>query len=266
LDFDNAAPIDMNIKRRHYPTPTKDGFDPNHPSPVFFDDQPEQRGIGKACDRTVTSSRVLKASMLIATVTAIGVSVLSVGNPVTLFSEVTASLVDNSKLQPSIDQSTPTIQSTTDAETLPPTATEAPARNEIAASGPAGQDKTETSEPPSDALFKQFQAWAAEKDEQATVGPVQQVQDVPAQVVQNAPAQAAKNARVSLQLRQEHRQVRPVHSARAEIRMQNPRRTIRPAQNVRATVRPTQDARAQDQSVQNAPSFLQTTQHLQKGQ
>ena len=169
--------------------PTKDGFNPDHP--LFLADEPEQQGIGKAWDRVaVISSRVLKASILVATATAIGIAILSVGNPVTLFADVTASLVDKSALQPGTDQSTPTIQSTADAQALPPTAKNAPTRDEIAAaSEPAGQSQTENSEPASEGLFRQFQAWAAEKD--AQVGPVQSVQDAPAQVLPNAPPQVA---------------------------------------------------------------------------
>ena len=41
--------------------PTKDGFNPDHP--LFLADEPEQQGIGKAWDRAVISSRVLKASI-----------------------------------------------------------------------------------------------------------------------------------------------------------------------------------------------------------
>jgi hypothetical protein len=250
--------------------PTKDGFNPDHPLPLFLADEPEQQGIGKAWDRAVISSRVLKASILVATATAIGIAILSVGNPVTLFADVTASLVDKSALQPGTDQSTPTIQSTADAQAMPPTAKDAPTRDEIAAaSESAGQSQTENSQPSSEALFRQFQAWAAEKDAQAQVGPVQSVQDAPAQVVQiapaqvaeNAPAQVAENARAPLRPMQKHRHVRPVQSARAEIRpVQNPRKKVRREQNVQVQVSPAQDARAQDQSVQNAqaPSFLQT--------
>ena len=51
-------------------------------------------------------------------------------------------------------------------------------------------------------LFRQFQAWAVEKDEQAEVGPVQSVQDAPALVVQNAPAQIAEETRASLKPKQ----------------------------------------------------------------
>jgi hypothetical protein len=241
--------------------PTKDGFNPDHPLPLFLADEPEQKGIGKAWDRAVISSRVLKASILVATATAIGIAILWVGNPVTLFADVTASLVDKSALQPTTDPSTPTIQSTADVQALPPTAKDAPTRDEIAAaSESAGQGQTENSEPSSEALFRQFQAWAAEKDAQAKVGPVQSVQDAPAQVAEKAPAQVAENARAPLRRMQKHRHVRPVHSARAEIRPgQNPRKKVRREQNARVQVPPAQDARAQDQSVQNAqaPSFQQ---------
>ena len=229
--------------------PTEDGFYPDHPLPLFLADEPEQQGIGKAWDRAFISSRVLKASILVATATAIGIAILSVGNPVTLFADVTVSLVDKSALQPGTDQSTPTIQSTADAQALPLTAKDAPTRDEIAtAAESAAQSQTENSEPSSEALFRQFQAWAAEKNAQAQVGPVQSVQD--------APALVAENARAALRPMQ-----KPVQSARAELRpVQNPRKKVRREQNARVQVPPAQDARAQDQSVQNAesPSFLQT--------
>jgi len=244
--------------------PTKDGFNPGHPLPLFLADdpevplflahEPEQQGIGKVWDRAVISSRVLKASILVAMATGIGIAILSVGNPVALFADVTASLVETSALEPGTDLSTPTIQSTADAQAFPPTAKEAPTRDEIAAaSESAGQSQTENSEPSSESLFREFQAWAAEKDAQAQVGPVRSVQD--------APAQVAENARAPLRQMQKHRHVRPVDSARAEVRpVENPRKKVRREQNARVQVPPAQDARAQDQSVQNAqaPSFLQT--------
>jgi hypothetical protein len=258
--------------------PTKDGFTPDNPLPLFLSeraDELEQQRIRKVLDRAVISSRILKTSILVVTATAIGIAILSVGNPVTLFADVTASLVDISALKPGTDQSTPAVQSTADAQALPPTAKDAPpvnpesappsdktaardapARDEIAAaSEPAGQSQTENSEPPSEALFKQFQAWVAEEDARAQGGPVQRVQDAPAQVVQDAQAPDRSVQR--------HRRVRPEQNARAEIRhVQKPRAKVRREQN--AQVRPAQDARqdarAQDQSVQNAqaPSFLQS--------
>jgi hypothetical protein len=241
-------------------SPTEDGFNQDLPLPLLADG-PEQQGIGKAWDRAVISSRVLKASILVATATAIGIAIPSLGNPVMFFADITALMVDKSALQTGTDQSTPTIQSTADAQALPPTAESAPtAQNATtvenaltgdkiaAASEPAGQIQTENSEPPSEAL----PTWAAEKDAQAPVGPVQSVQD--------APAQVAENARAPLRPMQRHPHVRPVNKARAEIRpVQNPPKKVRREQNARLQVPPARDARAQDKSVQNAqaPSFLQ---------
>jgi hypothetical protein len=247
----------------------KDGFNPDHRLPRFLADEPEQQVMGKAWDRAVISSRVLKASIWAAAATALGIAILSVGNPVTLFADVTASiadvkasLVDKSALQPGTDQSAPTIQSTADVQALSPTAKDAPPREEIAAaSEPAGQSQTENSEPASEGLFRQFQAWAAEKD--AQVGPVQSVQDAPAQVLPNAPPQVAEDTRASLRPMQKHRHVRHADNARAEMRpVHNPRKKVRREQNSRVQDPPAQEARAQEQGqvVQNvqAPSFLQT--------
>jgi hypothetical protein len=235
--------------------PTKDNFEPDHSLPVFFADEPEQQDIGKPWDRSVIWSPVLKGSVVVVTATAIGLAVLSIGNPVTIFAEVGASRVDKSALPPGTDLSMPKIQSTAEAEALPPTAKDTPISDEIAVvadsagqnqpTEPAGQRQTGNREPSNEALFREFQAWAAEKDAQAQSGPVQSVQDAPAQVAENARAQ---------------KQLRPVQSARAEIRpAQNPRKRLRREQTARAQVAPGQDARAQDQSGQNAqtPSFLQ---------
>jgi hypothetical protein len=214
LDLDKGVLVDKNNKRRHHPMATKDGFSPNDPLPIFLAGEPEQQGIG--------TSRAFKASILVAIATAIGIAILSVGNPVTLFADVTASLVDKTALQPGTDQSTPTIQFTADAQALPPTAKDAPTRDEIvAAFEAAGLSQTEKNgEPSSEVLFRQFQAWAAEKDAQAQIGSVQHAQD--------APAQAAESARAHLRPEQKRRQVRPGHNARAEIRpVHNPREKVR---------------------------------------
>ena len=261
--------------------PTKDGFTPDHPLPLFLSeraDEPEQPGIGIAWDRAVISSRILKTSIFVVTATAIVFAILSVGNPVAFFANVTASLVDISALQPGTDQSTPTIQSTAGTQDLPPmdeppanaganpepapplddktalrpptsgspTSTDAPTRNEIAAASEP-TDQTENRQPSADALFKQFQAWKAERAQ------VQPAQDAPAQVVQDA--------RPQVRPMKKHRHVRPEQNARAEIRpVQNPQKKVRREQNAQVQVPPVQDARAQDQPVQNAqaPSFLQS--------
>ena len=241
---------------------TKDGFPPDDHFPLFLSEhagEPEQPGIGIAWDKAVISSRILKTSILVVTATAIGIAILSVGNPVALLANVTASLVDKSALQPGTDQSTPTIQSIAGTQDSPPTAKDAPTRDEIAAAfNSAYQSQTENPQPPAEAVFKQFQAWAAEEDAQARpVQPVQdaqpQVQDDQAQVV-NAQAEVrpVKNARAH---------VRSEHNARAKLRsLKNARAQMRREQNARVQVRPVQNTQTQVQPVQNAqpPWLLQS--------
>jgi len=247
--------------------PTKDVFGLDDPLPLFLTDErdqhvltdePDQQGIGKAWDRTVIWSRLPKAIILVATATAITIAILSAGNPVALFAEVTASVNENSALQPG-DQSTLTVQSTADAKTLPPTAKDAPSRDEIAAAfksalQPGTDQSTPTVQSIADAKTLPPTAKdapsreAAEKDAKAHVGPVQQS-------VQDTPAKAAGETRASLRLVHKHRHVKPVHNARAEMRLaQNPRKKVRREQNVEipsAQDAPGQDAPAQDQYVQN---------------
>ena len=246
----------------------KDGFPPDDRFPVFLSEHAEQAGqpdIGKALGRAVISSRILKTSILVATVTAaIGSAILLMGDPVALVSDVTASWVDKSALQPGTDPSTSAIQSIAGTQDLPTTTGDAPARDEIAAAvEPADQSQTGIGQPP--ALLKQFQAWAAVEGAQPQVQPAQPAQDPPVQTVQDAPAQIrpiqpAQNAPVQLvqdapaQVRptKKHRRLRAVHNARAEIRPQrNPRAKIRDEErNAKVQAPPVADARAQDQ---NAP-------------
>ena len=214
----------------------KDSFAPDDPFPIFLSEHAEEReqpgmqpGIRKAWDGAVISSRILKTGILVVTAAAIDFAILSVGNPVALFANVTASLVDISALQPGTGQSTPTIQSTAGAQALPATAGDAPTRDEITAAleaadqsqteirqpsaetllkqfqawaaeqvtgdditgalQPPDQSQTEIRQPSAEALLKQFQAWAADQDARAQIGPVQPVQDARAEGVQNARAQ-----------------------------------------------------------------------------
>jgi hypothetical protein len=254
--------------------PSKDGFAPDHPLPLFLADhaeQPGQPGIGKARDRAVISSRMIKTGILVVTAAAIDFAILSVGNPVALFASVTASLVDASALQPAAG-----------ALGSPPTTSQAPTREEIAAAlKTAHQGQTEIGQPsaeaslkqfqawavaeengdqvaaPAEALLNQFQAWAAEQAARAPVEPVPPVE--PVQPVPDAPAQVVQeNDRAPVQPMPKHRQVRP---ARAEIRpVPNPRAKVRREQNARVQARTAQEARAQDQSGQTAqiPSLLQS--------
>ncbi len=233
---------------------TKDSVPLDQPIPLFLSvqtEEPEQPGIGKAWDRAAISSRILTTSILVVTAAAIVFAIL-VGNPITLLANVTASLVGTSASQDDT-QSMPTIQSTADAQALPPTASEAPTGEEIAAAFKnAFQSETEIREPPAEALLKQFQAWAAEEDSQAQVRPEQSVQDAQAQV-QDDQAQAVQNARAQVRPVQKHRHVKPAHNAQAEIRPEhNARAKVRPVQNARVQMRREQNTQAQVQPVQNA--------------
>jgi hypothetical protein len=252
---------------------TNDGFQPDR-SPIFLSEHAEETGqpdIGKAWDIAIISSRILKTSIVAVTVTAIGIAILSIGNPVALVANVTDWWVDKPALQPEADPSTPTIQTIASTQDLPPTTTDTPPRDEIAAAvepadqsraevgqsqagqsqagqTQAGQTQAEVSQPLTEELFKQFQAWAAEEETRAQAGPAQPVQ---ASRVQDAPARVRPVKK--------HRQVRSMQNARAEIRPQrNHRARVRQEQD--AQVPPVADPRAQDPSVQNAqtPSFLQS--------
>lgn len=190
---------------------TEDGFDPGNPLPLFLPADESDRSIGN--DEAVISLRGLMASLLVAAAIATGIALLS--TRVTLFADVTASPVDKSAPQPATDQSAPiiqsaVIQSATDAEALPPSAKDAPTR-EISASEPASQTKTENGEASSgekshEALFREYQAWAAEQDARALANPVQ---DPPAPVV---------DSQAPVQPQQKQRRARSVHNTRAEIR------------------------------------------------
>jgi len=234
---------------------TNDGFQPDRP--LFLSEPAEEIGqpdIGKVWKRSVISSRILTMSIWAVTATAIGIAILSVENPVALVADFTASWVDKPALQPVTDPSTSSIQSIAGTQDSPPTTTQAPTRDEVAAaSEPADQSQAETSQLLTEALFKQFQAWAAEDDTRAKAEPAQPAQAAPVRVVQDAPAQ--------VQPVKKHRRVRSVQNARAEIRPhRNHRARVREERNAPAPTAPVSDPRAQEQAVQTSqtPSFLQS--------
>ena len=243
---------------------TEDGFQPGRSLILLSEhvEETELLDIGKAWDIATIASRILKTSIVAATMTAIAIAILSIGNPVALVANVTDWWVDKPALQPGADPSTLTIQSIAGTQDLPTTTTDAAARDQIAAAvepadqstaavEPADQSQAEVGQPLTEALFKQFQAWAAEDGTRAQAGPAQPVQAAPVRAVQEAPAQVRPIKK--------QRQVRSAQNARAEIRPQrNQRARVRQEQD--AQVPPVADPRAPDQPVQNAqtPSLLQS--------
>jgi hypothetical protein len=254
----------------------KDHFDPARPVPRFLAEQAEQ-GFGNVRDEGVVLARLFKVSLLVAAVAVIGIAVLVLGNPFALFTDATASLAGSSSPQPVTEQPAPAdqsaanapafIQPSADAQAAPPTAGDAPVREEVAGAEPVGK----TTDPASEALFRQFQAWVVDQDAQAKAEPVQPVQDAapapimqgaPAPIMQEAPAPAAEDARLTHPLAQKHRHVAPVRDAQADPRAQSVRKPVPRVQDAHAARPPVQrmqDARAQEpppQPTQAPSSFL----------
>ena len=235
---------------------TKDGFQPDR-SPIFLSEYAEKTeplDIGKTWDIAVISSRIFKTSIWAVTATAIGIAILSVGDPVALVENVTATWVEKPALQPDAGPSAPAIQSIAGTQDLPTTTSDAPARDEIAAAvEPADQSQAEIGRPLTEALFKQFQAWADEQETRAQVEPKQPVQAAPVGVVQDAPAQVRPAKK--------HRRVRSVQNARAEIRPPRHHRARTREESAPMPIAPAPDARAPEQQpVQNSqtPGLLQS--------
>lgn len=259
---------------------TKDSFPPDDRFPVFLSENAEEigePGIDKAWYRAEIASRILKVSIFAAVATAIGIAILLVGNPASLVADVTAALTDKSEVQPVTDPSTattPSIAAAQDsqiavAQDTPQVATDAPTLAETAAAPePAGQSRAELDPPPSEAMFKQFQAWAAEEDARAqpeparpsqNLPPVQAMQDTPARVAQESPPAA------HVQPAKKQRRARSAHNARdarAEVRphRQHYRARYREEPAAPVPLAPVPDARAQEQALQapQAPTFLQS--------
>jgi hypothetical protein len=247
--------------------PTENGFEPDDPLPRFLS------GEAHELEPRATSP-ILKASMLVCAAAVSGLAIaLLLGNPSKVFTDATASLIDNSAVGGGALQSTPTTQTVAEAQPDPSpadtkhsTQTTDGARAPVetaAVPGSTGQVQTADNEPASGVLLGQFQAWAAKDETRTRVEPEQPVHENPAPVepeqpVQDAPARVAENIPAPAQPVQTHRKGRSARNARAEIRhVPKPQARVQRAQNAAV---PGQDARIEDQPAQNAqaPSFLQS--------
>ena len=221
--------------------PTEDGVDPGHPM---------AHSLADDCQKWVRS-HFLKASIfvIVAIVSGIAITRPSTVKPVRA---TTASLADASLLPPDAIQVMPTTaraaaegsSNESSAAVTSNTAASAPAHDEIAAvpevTGPSRIKHTEDS---SEALFAQFQAWAATQPKLAQPQPVQS-----APAVQNALASAEQGP-----------EVKSAQTAQPEIRAIRRRRQAKMQRDQvqRPKTQVTKDAQAQE-PVQNAPSFLQS--------
>ena len=236
----------------------------NDPVPFFPSaEEPEQRGIGRAWHRAVIASGIL-----LLTGAGIVLTVLFAGNQPVLLADITASVAGTSAPQDGTAHSMPVIQSTAESQSLPPAASDAPTSDEIAGAVKTASE-TEIRVPPAEALFKEFQAWAAEEDARAQVQQVEPIQ--PLETTQDARSQDdVQNARAEVRAALKHRharsepnsrtQMRPVKNARAQVRSEHQVREPRSKQNAhpihheRAQVRPEQpgqNTQARDRSGEN---------------
>jgi len=216
--------------------PTKTGFGSDDP-PRFLSERagkPEQPSFVALRDSAVNLLRaVVVTSALIGMVTAIGM--LTVGDSAAIFGQIKTSLLDIPTLRIAFDQWKSAIQSTSTSKSMLQTAVDAPARYGIAAAFEAAdQNQGETNQTSTEELFKQFQAWASEKDKRANVEPLE-------------------DPKPNLQIMKSQPQVWRVRYARAEVRSsRNSQKRSQQTRNVRIQVRPAQDAPAQTQSAQSA--------------
>src|SRR5262245_8838485 len=159
----------------------KDRLPANDPIPLFLSgpvEKTERSGV-----RKVISSAVIRKAALVFAAVAIVFAVVSVGNAI-LFASVTASQVSPPAPRDGSGHSTPAIQSSASAEAVPGSQL----GDELAAAlKSALENKAEAERARAEALFNQFQAWAAEEDAQALPKPQQPVQDVQADIVQSPP-------------------------------------------------------------------------------
>jgi hypothetical protein len=180
---------------------TRDRFSPSNPLPLVISDHAEEaEQSGKAWD-AIISSRIAKMVVSVFMAAAIVFAIVIAGNPIVLF--VTAPEVSTSAPRDK-GQSMPAILSTASAQALPPAVGAAPRADELLAAFKTAFESKIVDQPRDEALFDQFQAWAAVEDGPAQVRPRQPIQDARAQVAQKVrvqplpkprPVQAQKAAR-----------------------------------------------------------------------
>jgi len=255
---------------------TKDGR-PDDLIPHFLSDhaeEPEQPGIGKAWDRAVISSRILKTSILFVTAAPVFFAVLLVENPTALFANATASLAGTLAPLDGTGQSMPTIQSTAGAQALAPTGDastgdkiDTPSRSALrlrlgfaafppttAASADfslrldtvapafktAVQSQTEDGQPPAEALLKQFQAWAADEETRDEITGAFEPADQSQSEIRQPPAEALLKQFQAWAAEEDARvKVPPVQDAQVQVQDAQ----AQEVQNARAQVRPVQKHR-----------------------
>ena len=158
----------------------KNRFPPSDPIPLFLSGPVEKTELSGV--RKVVSSAVFRKAALVFTAVAIVFAVVSVGNAI-LFASVTASQVSPPAPRDGIGHSTPAIQSTASAEAVPGSQL----GDELAAAFKSALENKAEVDRRAEALFNQFEAWAAEADARVLPRPQQLVENIRTDIVEHPP-------------------------------------------------------------------------------
>ena len=265
---------------------TKSRFAPNEPLPQFLTGRVDEVSGHAEEDEPRESILLLNAGVLVMTAALISIAfTLSWGNPVKVFTDVRAAVIDGSPVRTDTARATRSIQAASSVQALPPAA---PGRDEH----PPAVDSAGQKQAAAGALLGQFQAWATTQDEPAQDGPAQngsaqdrsaqdgsiyvaraepadddRAEAQPVRPREVAPAQDAQGDEAPVRTVRRHRIIRPVHNAQAEMRSARAlaHRLARARQDrlARAQARPVQQARAPEQPAQpvqpaQPPSLMQS--------
>jgi hypothetical protein len=237
---------------------------PDYPLPSFLTSHADEHEPHDTLKQELQStSGIFKASIFTVAVAVTGIALaLSLGHPVRVLADATASLSDSSDLQRGVNQSPPAIQQAADARSSAPAAGGTLTREDMAVLAElTSQARAENNQPASGALLEQFQAWAARQDDAQAQESAQAEAEQPVQPVQAAPVQIARDDVAPEEPVQRHRTANSLRNARAEMPpVQKPKAKIQRKQATRRQAAPIQDARAVQQPVPNVqqPSFLQS--------
>jgi hypothetical protein len=155
----------------------KHRFPTNDPLPLFLSGPHEETELsGK-----VVSSGVFRKAALVFAAVAIVFAAISVGNAIR-FTSVTASQVSPPVPRDESGHSTPAIQSTASAEAVPGSQL-----GELAAAFKSALENKAEVDRRAEALFNQFEAWAAEADARALPRPQQPVENIRTDIVEHPP-------------------------------------------------------------------------------
>jgi hypothetical protein len=234
---------------------TRKGSVTDQPLPSFLStDNGKQQDVGTTWEVAAVSSRILKLSILAAAAALIGIVALQAWYPVTRVPKFMSPLTDTSAGQRDLSPFATTTRPGAEAEVSASVAADAPARDEVpAAPQPTGQLQTDGNGLSTDALFAQFQTWAARQPTRPLPEPAPLELDAPAPIAVDTPMAA-------LPL-QKPRKPKPPQNAQAEAtHIPIPRARMQWGQVAHVEGKPVPGARAADQGSQNSmtPSWLQS--------